>query len=139
MKIILVKFLVIYYTLGTMFLPMGDFSSVGDLQKMYEHCKATEDKDMTVMDFITDHLVNIDRLFDQHQNGDEQKPHKPYEYSIHNSISQFIQEFRYFDFKNLKPFVTSYQIKISNYKNTLYSYQLISSIFRPPIFATKFF
>lgn len=135
MKIILAKFLVIFYSLGTMFLPMGDFSAIGDLPKMYEHCKATEDKDMTPMDFITDHLINIDGMFDKHQNGDEQKPHKPFEYSIHYPISQFIQEFKYFDFKNQKTFVSSDQIKISNYKNTLYNYNVISSIFRPPIFA----
>lgn len=135
MKIVFIKFLIIFYSLGTIFLPMGDFSALGDLQKMYEHCKATEDIDMTPMDFITDHLINIDRVFDKHQNGDEQKPHKPFEFSIHYPISQFIQEFRYFDFKNHKTFVTSYQIKISYYKNTLYSYNVISSIFRPPIFA----
>lgn len=32
---------------------------------------------MTPIDFITDHLVNIDGLFDKHENGDEQKPHTP--------------------------------------------------------------
>jgi hypothetical protein len=135
MKIILAKFLIIFYSLGTVFLPMGDFSAIGDLPKMYQHCKATEDKDMTPMDFITDHLINIDGMFDKHQNRDEQKPHKPFEYSIHYPISQFIQEFRYYDFKNHKTFVSSDQIKISNYKNTLYSYKVISAIFRPPIFA----
>ena len=113
---------------------MGDFSAIGDLPKMYEHCKATEDKDMTPMDFITDHLINIDGMFDKHQNGDEQKPHKPFDCSIHYTISQFIQEFRNFDFKNHRTFVSADQIKISNYKNTLYSYNVISSIFRPPIF-----
>ena len=134
MKIILAKFLIIFYSLGTVFLPMGDFSAIGDLPKMYEHCKATEDKDMTPMDFITDHLINIDCISDKHQNGDEQKPHKPFEFNIHYSISLFIQEFRCFNFKNHKTFVSVHQIKISNYKNTLYSYNVISSIFRPPIF-----
>lgn len=56
---------------------MGDFSMLNDIPEMYRHCKATEDKDMTPFDFITDHLLNIDGLFDKHENGDEQKPHQP--------------------------------------------------------------
>lgn len=47
------------------------------LPDMYRKCKATEDKDMTPIDFITDHLLNIDGVFDKHDNGDEQKPHNP--------------------------------------------------------------
>ena len=47
---------------------MGDFSMLNELPEMYSHCKATEDKDMTPLDFITDHLVNIDGLFDKHEN-----------------------------------------------------------------------
>ena len=136
MKLILSKFLILFYSLGTIFLPLGDFSSIGNLPIMYHHCKATEDKDMTAIDFITDHLINIDGMFDKHQNGDEQKPHKPFEYGIHYPMSQFIQEFKYFDFKNSKLFVPSDQIKKINYKNTLYSYDAISSIFRPPIFVS---
>ena len=58
-------------------MPMGDFSSITDLPAMYRNCKATEDKDMTPLDFITDHLVDIDCIFDAHENGDEQKPHTP--------------------------------------------------------------
>lgn len=135
MKIILSKILITFYSLGTIFFPMGDFSVIENLPKMYAHCKATEDKDMTPLDFVTDHLINIDSLFDQHSKGDEQKPHKPFEYNLHHSISQFIQELKSFDFKGEKIFVSSDQIKISNYKNTLYSHNVIASIFRPPIFA----
>lgn len=36
-----------------------------------------EDKDLTPIDFITDHLVCLDSLIDSHCNGDEQKPHQP--------------------------------------------------------------
>lgn len=36
---------------------------------------------MTPLDFITDHLVNIDSVFDKHDNGDEQKPHSPVEFN----------------------------------------------------------
>lgn len=68
-------FLLALYSFGTFCLPMGDFFMLKDISEMYRFCKANEDKDMTPLDFITDHLVNIDGLFDQHANGDEQKPH----------------------------------------------------------------
>ena len=55
---------------------------------MYQHCKATEDKDMTPLDFITDHLINIDGIFDKHDNGDEQKPHTPIQ--LHRTLAQTI-------------------------------------------------
>ena len=48
---------------------------------MYAHCKTTEDKDLSVLDFISDHLINIDGLFDAHNNGDHQKPHKPFNFN----------------------------------------------------------
>jgi hypothetical protein len=47
------------------------------LPDVYRHCQANEDRDMTAWDFITDHLVNIDRLADKHSPGDHQKPHHP--------------------------------------------------------------
>ena len=68
------SFLLVYYACGA-FLLGGNFSLLADLPAMYTHCKATEDKDMTPLDFITDHLVNVDALFDRHPAGDEQRPH----------------------------------------------------------------
>ena len=32
---------------------------------------------MGPMDFITDHLLNLDGMFDKHVHGDPQKPHNP--------------------------------------------------------------
>ena len=86
MKQLTVITLLFYYTLGTLCLPMGDFSILPSLPKMYQHCKATEDRDMTPLDFVTDHLINIDGIFDSHENGDDQKPHQPFQY--HNSVVQ---------------------------------------------------
>ena len=135
MKKIAHIFLLIYYTFGTICLPMSDFSTLSDLPKMYEHCKATEDKDMTVIDFVTDHLVNIDSIFDNHDNGDEQKPHKTDDFTVHHTVCQIFQEIKTIEFKNNNQFVGSNQIKISNYKNSLYSFNIMASIFRPPIVA----
>ena len=57
----------VYYSIGSLILPASDFSIIPELPQMYEHCKATEDKDMNFSDFITDHLLNIDGIFDQHE------------------------------------------------------------------------
>ena len=135
MKKIAHIFLLIYYTFGTICLPMSDFSTLSDLPKMYEHCKSTEDKDMTVIDFVTDHLVNIDSIFDNHDNGDEQKPHKTVDFTVHHTVCQMFQEIKTIEFKNNIQFVAHNQIKISNYKNSLYSFNIMASIFRPPIVA----
>jgi hypothetical protein len=56
---------------------VGDFSFGGELAAMYHHCKVHEDKDLTPFDFVTDHLLQIDGMFDKHCNGDRQKPHTP--------------------------------------------------------------
>lgn len=134
MKIILAKFLIIFYSLGTIFLPMGDFSVIKDFPKMYEHCKATEDVDMTVVDFITDHLINIDVIFDKHPNGDDQKPHNNLDFKLGNyTIALFFQEFNTLKFKTAKIVIES-NVLISNYKEPIYSFNHIHFIFHPPIF-----
>jgi hypothetical protein len=135
MKNILAKFLIFFYSLGTIFLPMGDFSAIKDLPKMYEHCKATEDADMTVIDFITDHLINIDGIFDKHPNGDDQKPHNDVDFKLGNyTITLFFQEFNVLEFKTAKVVIES-KVVISNYKKSIYSFNHIHFIFHPPIFA----
>jgi len=88
---------------------------------------------MTMMDFITDHLINFDGIFDKHLNGDEQKPHKPLKYNLQHSICRFIQEIKIIEIKIAKTFVSPDQIKISNYKNALYSYNAVFILLRPPI------
>ena len=133
MNIILPKFFILFYSLGTIFFPMGDFSAIGNLPKMYQNCKETEDKDMTPLDFVTDHLINIDSLFDKHDNGDKQKPHKSNDYTLHHSTNQFFQEMKNIEFKSNK-IVISNTVLIPDFKNTIYSHNPISSIFRPPIF-----
>lgn len=82
-------FLLIYYALGTLILPKGNFSILPDLPKMYAHCKSTEHHDMNPFDFITDHLINIDGFFDAHDNGDEQKPHQPFPLQHHQIQVQY--------------------------------------------------
>ena len=122
----------LYFSLGTIFLPMSDFSVIENLPKMYANCKATEDKDMTPIDFITDHLVNIDSLFDKHNHGDEQKPHKNIDFTLHHSITSFFQEITTIEFHNNKTAISN-AVQIPDYENSLYFHNPISSLFRPPI------
>ena len=79
-----------YFLFGTFCLPMGDFECLKDLPSMYRHCKSTEDKDMTPFDFITDHLVNIDGIFDKHNHGDQQKPHQPFHFPQQTHVINFV-------------------------------------------------
>ncbi len=132
MKTILFQFFITFYSLGAVFSPMSDFSVIGDLPKMYNHCKDTEDLDMTPLDFVTDHIINIDSLFDSHDHGDKQKPHKSIDYTIHHSITSFYQEIKTIEFKTTR-FLMSTSVLISKYENSLYFHKPLFSIFRPPI------
>lgn len=133
MNIIFTNFFIAFYSLGTIFLPLSDFSLIKDLPAMYNQCKTTEDKDMTVVDFMTDHLINLDCVFDEHTNEDKQKPHKPFNNNKHQTLYKILSENSFFKtgdegfIKNIK------STKINNFKNNLYFYSLIFSIFHPPI------
>ena len=131
MKKAIYIFLLAFYTFGTLCLPLGDFSVLQDLPQMYHHCKTTEDKDMTPFDFITDHLINIDCIFDKHDNGDEQKPHTPIQF--HHSQIQTIYVVQQFEFSISKPVPS--KNKSPKYSENIYFSDYISKIFRPPIFA----
>lgn len=111
---------------------MGNFSTLQDLPEMYRHCKANEDKDMTVLDFVTDHLINIDGIFDKHENGDEQKPHSP----IQNQHTSQVVSFQFptaFIFKTANIFCKT-ETFLSLSANFFPS-DYISNIFRPPMTA----
>ena len=108
---------------------MGDFSVLQDLPEMYRHCKATEDKDMTAIDFVTDHLLNIDGIFDKHENGDEQKPHQTNPIQHHGQTTLTFVCFFSFSITNFhqteaKPIIPTVFFLPSDY---------ITKIFRPPI------
>ncbi|MEH6763518.1 MAG: hypothetical protein V7655_03375 [Aequorivita antarctica] len=112
---------------------MGNFSVLANLCEMYSHCKTQEDKDMTPFDFVTDHLLNLDGMFDKHDNGDEQKPHNPLQTQNHSQITlfQFISPFTFktATFKSIEPkeiIYSSENLSISNY---------VSKVFHPPITA----
>ena len=129
MKKIVYLFLLVFYSFGTFCLPLGDFSVIADLPQMYHHCKTTEDKDMSPIEFVTDHLLNIDGLFDGHQHGDAQKPHRPLQ---HNHPTQTV--FSYIATYNITfTEIIEKQTKPTPYKTDFILSDYITKIFRPPV------
>lgn len=110
---------------------MGDFSILPNLPKMYLHCKETEDCDMTVLDFFTDHLINIDGLFDHHDNGDDQKPHQPFHYQNIN-IQLFTVSTQEITFETHKK-NNSFKKESTLFKEADFQSEFISRLFKPPI------
>jgi len=43
---------------------MGDFAMLKDLPEMFRHCKATEDRDLNVFEFLTEHVSPIGQLIE---------------------------------------------------------------------------
>ncbi len=108
---------------------MGDFAVMQDLPEMYRHCKFTEDKDMTPIDFFTDHLLNIDGMFDKHDKNDEQKPHQTLP-GIHQSHSSFC--FLPIGKNNFRKEIVVNKTR-TNKNEDFFQSEVITKIFRPPI------
>jgi hypothetical protein len=121
--------LLFYFVAGTMFLPEGDFSTLPDMPKMYAHCKAVEDPDMDLPDFITEHLLQIDGLFghDIPEPGD--KPHQPIQF--HHQLVQIITAARQFNIELIQPVVIKSQLTVQVDQVFLSGYT--GFVFRPPM------
>lgn len=135
MKKISLLVIAAYFLLGQMLLPNGDFAVLPNLPAMYAHCQATEDKDLTVLDFITDHLINIDGMFDAHDNGDEQKPHIPFNFTHLTLVFPLISE--RFDpqiIRSTMPLNLGDKYTLPVSKQCFYQRNYGASIFHPPIF-----
>ena len=82
-----------FYTFGTLCLPMGDFAMLKDLPEMFRHCKATEDKDLNVFEFLTEHVSPIGQLIEgaEHEaEEDGDKPHEPIQSINCGQITVFV-------------------------------------------------
>ena len=84
---------------------------------------------MTPIEFVTDHLLNIDGMFDCHQNGDAQKPHQPLQ---HNHPIQTVCSFITIYNVNYTEIIVR-QITPTAHKTDFTLSDYISKIFRPPI------
>lgn len=95
---------------------------------MYQHCKSTEDCDMNIVDFVTDHLLNIDGIFDDHNHGDKQKPHKNPVFKHHIPIQIAIIENQFtINFKKILPQIVS-NFTYKHFSTSDY----YGSVFKPP-------
>lgn len=86
---------------------------------------------MDVVDFITDHLINLDSIFDDHAEGDDQKPHQPYPYQNYSlvlfikSVDEVLFEVTHNNIKiKREPIISGEQLHTSNFT---------SKHFKPPI------
>ena len=104
------------------------FSLLAQLPALCQHCKATEDPDMDFIDFITDHLINIDGIFDKHLPGDNQKPHQAFQF--HNLLHA-----NTFICASLQLNITEPIFQLNNFKlvsNKSFRSDYIGYIFHPP-------
>ena len=123
-----------YFLVGQMLLPNSNFAVLPNLPAMYAHCQATEDKDLTVFDFITDHLINIDGVFDEHDNGDEQKPHKSFNFThLSNTLSLISQRFDPQIIRTILSFSVADKDILPVSRQFFYQSNYCHSIFHPPI------
>jgi hypothetical protein len=123
------NFLLIFFSIASLCLPMGNLTMMQNIPEMYSHCKSTEDKDMGPLDFITDHLLNIDALFDNHDKGDEQKPHKPIQLETHCQPFVFVISTIILSIEPFYPSLIKHNFQYENY----YKLGFLSEVFRPPI------
>lgn len=128
MKHALAVLFVSFFVAGLIILPQGDFRILGSLEAMYVHCKSTEDKDLTPLDFITDHLLDLDCIFDQHDHGDEQKPHTPIPASHFQNTTWYLAQA--YTLLPQKPFTASCQLFPAPKTECLQEF--LTGVFRPP-------
>jgi hypothetical protein len=120
----------IYFLAGNVLLPQGDFAALAELPNMYRHCQTTEDPDMTVLDFITEHLLNLDGGAEDKDDIDEHElPHSPVPF--HTTVAgtfYFIQEPAIISFKPVQ------QIALTQpeYHSPYFSRVNTHKIFQPP-------
>ena len=131
LKKAVVIFLTLYYSFAIVFFPMCDFSMVKELPKMYQHCKETEDPNLSVLDFFTEHLIDIDEIFEGHEEEKSEKPHQ----SQINQITTYCVQIAtpQQTLCNSKKYSWhTKQKKYCNYQNT-YSFIFSGEILHPPI------
>jgi hypothetical protein len=125
--------LLFYYSFGTFVLPMSNFSVLANLPEMYSSCKETEHSDMNFLDFVTDHLLGFDAVFDKHDHNDQQKPHRTHSISLQNVIIKICFNLKTIEFKSNLQFISIHLKHKISFKNSLYCYNFKNSVFRPPI------
>ena len=123
-----------FYGCGTLFLPLGDFSAISDLPGMYRHCRDTEDRDLTVFEFFTEHVSGLGAMIEGIEHDDEpeesdDKPHAPVSFHFQQTISYEMQVYKVvID----KPVIAAAPIIHCPIEDT-YTSTYTAFIFRPPV------
>jgi len=107
-------FILSYFFLGSFILPQGDFSVLPQLPKMYQHCKLTEDPDMNIFDFVTDHLLDFDSAFGIHETEENEKPHSPvpFQNQRHQSVFNHVRMIFSCSFTEIQNFIPAHFISV---------------------------
>lgn len=119
-----------YFLTGTVLLPQGDFSAISQLGDMYHHCKAVEDPDIDLVDFVTEHLLSLDDRDEKDDDADEHElPHNPMPF--HTAATGF---FYYINVHENIPVKTTQAILPGQpgYHNPYFSRLNTNKIFQPP-------
>ena len=117
-----------YFLSGTLLLPQGDFATLPDLPRMYAHCRDTEDHDLTIPDFIEEHLFVMDDLMGELPEP-EDKPHQPVEFHhIYAPVTIAVRQ----NLKIEEPALPLIRQNVPIVDDVFLS-DYPSSVFRPPI------
>lgn len=120
-----------YYLIGSMILPFGDFNHMKDLANMYRHCKSTEDQHLTIIDFATEHLIDLDCMFEIHEEEEAgEKPHVPIQTQHQMQNYQIVFDIATYKLQPTFEFIEIVK-PIGNYISN-YSFTKVSAIFHPP-------
>ncbi len=135
MKLVIISFWLFIYSFGIVCLPLGDFSLLKDLPAMYQHCKATEDPGLGVLEFLVEHVSGVGQIMEgiEHENEldeDGDKPHAPiYPTPTVTYIYYTTPFFTAPKASKILPICNEFPI----YKKAIYTLAINTSVFRPPI------
>lgn len=117
-----------YFLSGTLLLPQGDFAALPDLPRMYAHCRETEDHDLTIADFIEEHLLMMDDLMGELPEPQD-KPHQPVQFHhIYAPVTIAVRQNFNVEVPSLA--LAKHQAPIID---DVYLSDYPASVFRPPI------
>jgi hypothetical protein len=127
--------LLAFYCFGIFCLPMGDFSVIKDLPGMYRHCKTNEEADLTISEFLFEHVSGVGQLWEgfEHEfiepeeKGNNEHTPLPYNFEQQQIVciyySAKVPSLRHFKAADLAPI--AYQRS--------YASRYVCYIFRPPM------
>jgi len=84
-------FLSVYFLLGQLIFPLGDFSLMGDLNSMYQKYQIVENEnEASPSDFVFDYLLNGETIFGHSYNEAAPKDYGSVQFIHHPNASNYI-------------------------------------------------